>query len=60
MGRQLIELVQELVECVAADDPLAVRLGDACLPHPEPAVADDHLRVREPERLKSKYLVAPG
>jgi hypothetical protein len=27
------------------------------LPHLEPTVADDHLRVRDPERLKPKYLV---
>ena len=36
MGRQLIELVQELAECVAADDPLAVRLGMHACHTPNP------------------------
>ena len=27
------------------------------VPHPEPQVADDHLRVRDPELLESQYLV---
>ena len=34
---ELLEFVQQLVEGVPADDPLAVRLGNAGLPHSEPA-----------------------
>src|SRR5580704_186756 len=54
---QLVELIQQLAECVPADDPLAVGLGNASLPHPEPAIADDHAWVRSPECLEPEQLV---
>src|SRR5690349_249804 len=54
---QLVELIQELTDRVSADDSLAVRLRDAGLPHLELAVADNHLRVRDPERLKPQHLI---
>jgi hypothetical protein len=54
---QLVELVQQFAEREPADDMFAVRLGNAGLPHPEPAVADDHLRIRGPERLQPQHLV---
>src|SRR2546423_1505738 len=57
---QLAEPVQQLAQSAPGGDGLPVLLRDPGLPHPEPTVADDHLRVRGPERRQPEQLAGLG